>query len=254
MTVETGDFIADLDPTAPADSQPLGEVNEHVQLVKRVLDTTFAGSAGDLYDDTSGPVFVGPVQTNRQPADIEALALEVGLDLDNTGAASRIDDLEATRIVNDAPVVITESWAFTGPVEFLDPVDFSGPVPTIASVDIATVDQLASYYERSKLQFTQVSSDYGTDANDLGKKIIYTGPGAHTITINGGAEEDTIFITNANTAAQPENAELTIIGGAGEAFQRGDGQNSTSFTVTGRWRTVGLHKVNNAWQVTGDYD
>ena len=248
MTVETGDYIANLDPAAPADSQPLGESNEHLQLIKRVLDTTFAGSVGDLYDETAGAVLVGPIQTNRQPADISALANEVGLDLDNTGADTRIDDLEATRVRNDVAVVIDEQWAFTAEVEFTAGVDFSGPVPTIGSVDIATVDDVPTYYERSKLQITTVAADYATDNNDLGKKVVYTGSGGHTISITGGVNDDIIFVSNHGTGV------LTIDGGASETFFKGDGTSGISFTITGRWRTVGLHKINGGWYVTGDFD
>ncbi len=248
MTVETGDFIADLDPTAPADSQPLGESNEHIQLVKRVLDTTFAGSAGDLYDDTAGPVFVGPIQTNRQPADIEALALEVGLDLDNTSADTRIDTLEDNRVRIDIPVIITESWAFTGEVEFLGAVDFSGPVPTISGIDIATVDDIPTDLERAQLKITSVSGNYSTIPSDIGKKIVYTGSGGNAISITGGANDDTIFVSNHGVGI------LEIDGGASETFFKGDGTSGPNFFITGRWRTVGLHKINGDWYVTGDYD
>ena len=248
MTVETGDFIADLDPAAPADSQPLGESNEHIQLVKRVLDTTFQGSAGDLYDDAAGPVFVGPIQTNRQPTDIAALATEMGFDLDATGNPSRIDVIESEYIPNNAPVVINEQWAFGFAVEFFGPTDFTGHVPQIDGVDIATLTDIPTDLDRAQLKITSVSGNYSTIPSDIGKKIVYTGSGGNAVSITGGANDDTIFVSNHGVGI------LEIDGGASETFFKGDGTSGPNFFITGRWRTVGLHKINGDWYVTGDYD
>ena len=253
MTVETGDHIADLDPSAPADTQPLGESNEHMQLIKRVLDTTFQGSVGDLYDDASGSVLVGPIQTNRQPADIANLATEVGLNLDSPGDVTRIDDLEATRVRIDIPVVITENWAFTGEVEFINgPVDFTAFIPQVDGVDVALVDQLTNYLERSRLLITTINADYDTIASDFGKKLFYNGPDGNTITITGGIDTDLIFITNANTT--DNTSVLNVTGAVGEFFNLGDDTRVQSFSITGRYRTVGMHKINGEWFVSGDYD
>jgi len=254
MTVETGDYIDNLDPSAPADTQPLGESNEHAQLVKRVVQNTFQGSVGDNYDIASGPVFVGPIALNRMPADMINVAAEIGFDLNNITTPTRIDDLVTNGVRRDQIEIMSFNWAFTALVDFTAAVDFSsattftGIVPSIDGVDVATLNDITSYYNRSKLQTVNVTADYGTAAADLGKKLNYTGVGGHTITIASGVDDDLLFITNAS----PTTAALLTV--AGGTFQKSDGSAFASFTITGPTKTVGLHKVSGVWQLTGDYD
>ena len=259
MTVETGDHIANLDPSAPANTQPLGESNEHLQLLKRVLDTTFQGSVGDLYDLNSGSVLVGPIQLNRQPADIAAIAAEIGLDLDDTGAETRIDDIAINAFRRDQAEATTEIWvfgasvAFNDAVEFFGATDWTGVVPTIATVDIATVDDIPGVVERSKIDTSNISSDdYTSDADDRGRKLNYVGTGDGAIHISTGGNDATFLISNSN--ATGDTTVLTVDHTLGELFQLRDGSVVTSFTITGRYKTVGLHRVQNNWHVTGDYD
>ena len=261
MTVETGDYIENLDPSAPANTQPVGEVNEHVQLIKRVLDTTFQGSVGDLYDVTAGAVLVGPIQTNRQPADIAAIALEIGLDLDATGDPTRIDGIDINALRRDQPETIDQIWifnagamvAFNDAVEFFAATDWTGVVPQIDGVDVATVDDIPGDVERSKIDTVNITaSTYTTISGDRGKKINYHGTGAHALTIGGGGNDDTFLITNAN--ATGDTTVMTVDHSLGELFQLRDGTTSASFTITGRFKTVGIHRVQGLWQVTGDYD
>ena len=51
MTVEIAEFISELDPTLPRDSDVTSELDDHMRLVKSVLQKTFVGDgAGDDYD------------------------------------------------------------------------------------------------------------------------------------------------------------------------------------------------------------
>ncbi len=255
MTVETGSSIADLDPNAPVDSQPVGEGNEHIQRTKLSLTYTFSGSAGDRYDETSGPVTVGPVALNRLPADVSALAAEIGLNLNSITDPTTIDDLVTNAVRRDIPETITQAWTFNGAVIFGGAPTFNAGaafeniVPQISSVDIATVDDIPTYYERSKLQlFSVPDPTYTTQPGDWGKKLEFTNSSGCAVTILGGVNDDLLFLTNSGAGV------VTVTGSVGEFFQRQNGVSTTSFTITGNWRTVGMHKVNGDWQLTGDYD
>ncbi len=254
MTVETGSSISDLDPNAPVNAQPAGEGNEHIQRTKLALTYTFDGSTGDRYDETSGPVKVGPVALNQLPLDVAAIATEIGLDLANLGTPTRIDDLETNAVRRDQAETISQNWAFTGNVDFsTGAVTFTGIVPTIDGVDVATVNDIPSYLERSRLQIKSVGDGdlalgiYTVDAADIGKKLNYVASTAGTISIAAaGTETDLLFVTN--TTANVLTLSTTGL------FLKPDGTTGSSMTITGATKTVGLHKVGGNWQVSGDFD
>lgn len=244
MTVETGDYIDNLDPNAPDDTQPAGEANEHLQLIKRVLDRTFVGKTGDRYDDVSGPILIGPVEINGLPGRIDAVNAELGLP-----GSSRLDALEATSIPNDAPQTITEDWTFTGSVDMNNGAQVGG-------VDIATVDDILTDRERGQIPVATVSANYTVQTSDFSRgKIVYVGAGGHTITVPTAAGPqvgDILLIANASS--NPTGV-LTIAVSAGVAIVDRFNRSRLSATITGRYKNVGLHyTAANVWQLTGDYD
>ncbi|MDJ0905363.1 MAG: hypothetical protein QNI96_05045 [Woeseiaceae bacterium] len=250
MTVESGSSIAQLDPNAPQDSEPLGESNEHIQRTKLALTYTFQGSNGDRYNETNGPVTVGPIALNRLPTDVGNIATEIGLNLDDVAADSRIDVIEQNAVRRDIEETITLSWAFNGPVAF-SPAN----VPTVGDNDIATVNQIPSYRERSRLQVAPVTTTpYPVVEGDLGKKLNYTGTVAATITLGGiGEDTDLLFVTNANQApSNPDSLVLTLT--TSGFFLLPNNIAANTITITGRYKTVGLHKVGGNWQVSGAVD
>lgn len=71
MTVETATFISELDDTLPRDTDVSDELDEHLRLVKQVLQNTFVGDgAGDDYDQA---VTATLTEMNSWDARIDAL-------------------------------------------------------------------------------------------------------------------------------------------------------------------------------------
>lgn len=54
MTVETGDYISDLVPTAPNGAEPIAQGDDHLRLIKKVLQNTFKGMVGAIITGAKG--------------------------------------------------------------------------------------------------------------------------------------------------------------------------------------------------------
>lgn len=50
MPLETGDYISDLDDNYPLGGDPISQGDNHINLIKKVLKTTFPGALGNGYD------------------------------------------------------------------------------------------------------------------------------------------------------------------------------------------------------------
>jgi len=58
MAVETGDYISDLVPTAPNGADPVAQGDDHLRLIKKVLQGTFNGLIGPLMTKLKGSLRV----------------------------------------------------------------------------------------------------------------------------------------------------------------------------------------------------
>lgn len=87
MPTENATSITELDPTRPADTEPVGEGDDHINMFKGVIKNTFVDQPGDAWDDAA-PLSVGPRTINGWEARIAANEAAVAA---NTSAISALD-------------------------------------------------------------------------------------------------------------------------------------------------------------------
>lgn len=230
-------YIINLNPSDPANTDNAGGAAQELRDLKTTLKDQFP-SLGEA------AVTATAAELNALDGNLDALATEVGFDFGSPGTDSRIDTLESTRPQKTVPETISGAWDFTGGA-----VDFTN-TPRIASVDVATVDDIPTKRTTNQVPVANKSGNYTVVDDDFAncRKIRYNGTGDAQITIPAGQVGDLLFVTNAST-------DVLTVAGSGVTFRNRYNDVVSSFTITGRYKVVGFHMVTaTSFEISGDYD
>ena len=73
MALENAQWIDELVTTNPVFNDPVGQGDDHTRLLKVVLDNTFVGAGGDIWDSVGGALLKGPAYLNALPAALDGV-------------------------------------------------------------------------------------------------------------------------------------------------------------------------------------
>lgn len=230
-------FIVNLNPSDPATSENAGGAAQELKDLKQTLQDQFVNFE-------AAAVTLTVAEINALDPNLDALAAEVGFNFSSPSDPTRIDtiDTECARTADDED--ITGQWVFNGgAVTFV-------ATPTVGGTAVAVLTDIPTRRETNQVAIKGKSVDYTLIDSDFEnqRKIRYDGSGDATFTVPAAQDGDLVFITNASP-------DVLTVTGSGVTFRNRYGQNLSSFTITGRWKTVGLHQINStSFEISGDYD